>query len=221
MGRRGGPRANAENSLRARAGPRYGKRRRELASGPPTFIPARVSARLPSGIAPLAPSDNPAECSPAGRPRARRPTGFSSGAAGGDRSPLGRKSATPPRGAAGPALRVLLSRLPAGAARAAPSGSGGRIVNWKLLLTMPAAALLLGQALSVPLWKETLPASAGSGCDYAWSRRAYLRAFAYAGENRPAALRLARAAEHELQSCQGDISLLRGRLKALREKLSP
>lgn len=94
-------------------------------------------------------------------------------------------------------------------------------MNWKLLLTMPAAALLIGQSLSLPPWRTPLPASAGYGCDYAWSRRTYLRAFAYAGENRQAALRLARAAEHELRSCKGDVALLRSRVNALKEKLSP
>lgn len=94
-------------------------------------------------------------------------------------------------------------------------------MSWRYLLALPLAALLAGRTASVPKLRPPIPPSAGAGCDYTWSREAFLRAWAYSGNDREAALRFLRAAGRELASCRGDVSVLRERVRALTRELSP
>lgn len=94
-------------------------------------------------------------------------------------------------------------------------------MSWRYLLALPLAAILVGKTAKVPALRPPLPASAGAGCDYQWSRLAYLRAWAYARNHREAALRILRAAERELAACRGDTSVLRSRVRELKRELAP
>lgn len=94
-------------------------------------------------------------------------------------------------------------------------------MSWRVLLILPITALLLGETARVPRLRAPIPVSAGTGCDYQWARRSYLLAFAYTVQKPSAARRLARGAAAELTACQGDVTVLRERLRDFTDSSSP
>lgn len=94
-------------------------------------------------------------------------------------------------------------------------------MNWRLLLPLPLAALVLGSPVAVPKRLPEIPVSAGKNCAYAEARKMHLLAWAYRLEQPGAAGRLARGAVNELGRCEGDVAPLLERARALSESISP
>ena len=89
-------------------------------------------------------------------------------------------------------------------------------MNWKFLLPLPLAALVVASPLKVPKLRPPIPLLENMPCAYPWALRQYLDAYAYAQENPTLSFRLLQAAEKELGSCGESAGLLRNRVRELK-----
>ena len=89
-------------------------------------------------------------------------------------------------------------------------------MNWKTLLPLPLAALLLGAPVHPPTLREAIPTFEGSGCRYTEAKRLYLLAYAYSVERPQLGRRALSAAETELLACVGDAKILEKRVRTLK-----
>ncbi len=94
-------------------------------------------------------------------------------------------------------------------------------MNWKKLLPLPVAALVVATPLEIPKLKRPLPLLTLSNCDYPRALRAYLEAFAYHAENQARARLLVHIAGTEAQACGDKAEVLRERISALKRTLFP
>ncbi len=86
---------------------------------------------------------------------------------------------------------------------------------------MPLAALLSASPLHVPPRKPPIPEVVSASCDYAWAKKRYLEAYAYAWENPRFAERALAGANAELSGCREDVALLKARIRRLEKALFP
>jgi hypothetical protein len=92
-------------------------------------------------------------------------------------------------------------------------------VNWKRILPLPLAALVLGSPLHAPQLRVPIPVLQDLVCDHDKAVRDYLDAFAYSEEDPGRAARLLDSAERERTRCLGDSSVLQERIGELRKRL--
>jgi hypothetical protein len=90
-------------------------------------------------------------------------------------------------------------------------------VSWKYFAALPLAAWWLGNPTALPRLREPLAGSCPP-CDCASAKRAYLFAYAYAGNEAGPAREFLAEAERKLRPCLADLPEWRLRLREVAER---